>query len=244
MEELELIAQIQTNPQDQALQWELIQHNRRLVYQNAMRFRTILERCPCVDLEDLFQVGFLALLPAALSYDAERGKSWHSWAGWYVRRAVKKALGFRHTLDEEGKQTEAPPPAVVSLDQPIMDGDLDSGALVDLIEDQDAISPLEAAERGDLRALVREEVAALPDRQAQTITAYDLEGQTLTAISSAWGVSVQRVSDLRAKGFRRLRRSCARLWQDYSPNYHRHKSVSAFQRSGSSVVEDLVLHGQ
>ena len=143
--------------------------------------------------------------------------------------------------DQEGKQTVTPPPVLVSLDQPVIDGDPDSGNLIDMIEDPDAIDPQEAAERGDLSALVREKVAALPDRQSQIITAFDLDGQSLKSISEAWGVSLQRVSDLRQRGFKRLRASCARLWRDYSPNYHKHKSVSAFQRSGSSVTEDLAL---
>ena len=48
----------------------------------------------------------------------------------------------------------------------------------------------------------------------------------------------QRVSDLRQRGFKRLRASCARLWRDYSPNYHKHKSVSAFQRFCKALIRD------
>lgn len=236
----EILARLQANPTDQELQWQLMQRNRGLVYHVVIRYQSLLERCPAIDLEDLLQVGCLALVPAALSYDDTRGKTWASWAAWYIHREARKALGFRHTLDD-GKQKSAPPPVLVSLDQPVIDGDPDSGNLIDMIEDPDAIDPQEAAERGDLSALVREKVAALPDRQAQIITAFDLDCQSLKSISEAWGVSLQRVSDLRQRGFKRLRRSCARLWRDYSPNYHKHKSVSAFQRSGSSTTEDLAL---
>lgn len=238
----ELIARLQDNPTDQDTQWALMRANRGLVFHIAIRYRDILERCPSVDLEDLAQAGFLALVPAALSYDAGRGKTWGAWAGWYINRAVKKELGFKFGTDREsGRQTETPPPVLVSLDGPISQDEPESGTLCDLIEDPDAISPQEAAERVNLSALVREKVAALPDRQAQIITAFDLDGQSMKSISEAWGVSLQRVSDLRQRGFKRLRCSCARLWRDYSPNYHKHKSVSAFQRSGSSVTEDLAL---
>ena len=236
----ELISRLQFNPNDQDTQWALMQRNRGLVYKIAIRYMGVLERCPSVDLEDLLQVGCLALVPAALSFTGQ-GKTWAGWAAWYISKAIKTALGFRRMTDQGGKQTVTPLPALVSLDQPIIDGDPDSGNLIDMIEDPDAISPQEAAERGDLSALVREKVAALPDRQSQIITAFDLDGQSLKSISEAWGVSIQRVSDLRQRGFKRLRASCARLWRDYSPNYHKHKSVSAFQRSGSSVTEDLAL---
>ena len=237
----EILARLQANPTDQELQWQLMQRNRGLVYHVVIRYQSLLERCPAIDLEDLLQVGCLALVPAALSYDATRGKTWASWAAWYIHREARKALGFRHTLDD-GKQKSAPPPVLVSLDQPIIDGDPDSGNLIDMIEDPDAISPQEAAERGDLSALVREKVAALPDRQAEIIAAYDLEGQSLKSISEAWGVSLQRVSDLRQRGFKRLRRSCVFLWKEaYHRDYLRHKTVSAFQRTHSSVVEDLAL---
>ena len=237
----EIIAELQADPSDQSKQWALMQRNKGLVYIIAIKYRPILEHCPALDLEDLLQTGLLSLVPAALSFDVDRGKTWAAWAGWYIGRAIKTALGFRRVTDQEGKQTVTPPPALVSLDQPIIDGDPDSGNLVDMIEDPDAISPQEAAERVNLSALVREKVAALPDRQAEIIAAYDLEGQSLKAISEAWGVSLQRVSDLRQRGFKRLRRSCARLWKDYYCPYHRHKSVSAFQRTHSSVVEDLAL---
>lgn len=240
----EIIAELQADPGDQSKQWALMQKNRGLVFHIAIKYRGILEHCPALDLEDLLQTGLLSLVPAALSFNADRGKTWPAWAAWYISKAIKTALGFRRVTDQEGKQTVTPPPVLVSLDQPVIDGDPDSGNLIDMIEDPDAISPQEAAERGDLSALVREKVAALPDRQSQIITAFDLDGQSLKSISEAWGVSLQRVSDLRQRGFKRLRASCARLWRDYSPNYHKHKSVSAFHRTHSSVVEDLVLHGQ
>ena len=237
----EILARLQANPTDQELQWQLMQRNRGLVYHVVIRYQSLLERCPAIDLEDLLQVGCLALVPAALSYDATRGKTWASWAAWYIHREARKALGFRHTL-ADGKQKSAPPPVLVSLDQPIIDGDPDSGNLIDMIEDPAAIDPQEAAERGDLSALVREKVAALPDRQAQIINAFDLDGQSLKSISEAWGVSLQRVSDLRQRGFKRLRRSCVFLWKEaYHRDYLRHKTVSAFQRTHSSVVEDLAL---
>ena len=237
----ELIARLQDNPTDQDTQWTLMQRNRGLVYTIAIKYRGILERCPALDLEDLLQTGLLSLVPAALSFNADRGKTWSAWAGWYIERAIKSALGFRHVRDGE-KQTNAPPPALVSLDGPVRADDPESGALIDTIEDPDAIDPQEAAERGDLSALVREKVAALPDRQAQIITAFDLDGQSLKSISEAWGVSLQRVSDLRQRGFKRLRRSCVFLWKEaYHRDYLRHKTVSAFQRTHSSVVEDLAL---
>ena len=236
----EIIAELQADPSDQSKQWALMQRNKGLVYIIAIKYRPILEHCPALDLEDLLQTGLLSLVPAALSFDADRGNTWSAWAGWYIERAIKSAFGFKHTR-ADGKQTNTSPPVLVSLDRPVKDGDPESGNLIDMIEDPDAIDPQEAAERGDLSALVREKVAALPDRQAEIIAAYDLEGQSLKAISEAWGVSLQRVSDLRQRGFKRLRRSCARLWKDYYCPYHRHKSVSAFQRTHSSVVEDLAL---
>ena len=237
----EIIAELQADPGDQDKQMSLMQKNRGLVFHIAIKYRGVLERCPSVDLEDLLQVGCLALVPAALSYDATRGKTWASWAAWYIHREARKALGFRHALDD-GKQKSAPPPALVSLDGPVRADDPESGALIDTIEDPAAIDPQEAAERGDLSALVREKVAALPDRQAQIINAFDLDGQSLKSISEAWGVSLQRVSDLRQRGFKRLRRSCVFLWKEaYHRDYLRHKTVSAFQRTHSSVVEDLAL---
>lgn len=237
----EIIAELQADPTDQDKQMSLMQKNRGLVFHIAIKYRGILERCPALDLEDLLQTGLLSLVPAALSFNADRGKTWSAWAGWYIERAIKSALGFRRALDD-GKQKYAPPPVLVSLDEPVKDCDPESGALIDMIEDPDAIDPQEAAERGDLSALVREKVAALPDRQAEIIAAFDLEGQTLKSISEAWGVSLQRVSDLRQRGFKRLRRSCALLWKEaYHRDYLRHKSVSAFMRSGQSVVEDLAL---
>ena len=80
----EILARLQANPTDQELQWQLMQRNRGLVYHVVIRYQSLLERCPAIDLEDLLQVGCLALVPAALSYDATRGKTWASWAAWII----------------------------------------------------------------------------------------------------------------------------------------------------------------
>lgn len=238
---IDLLTELQLNPQDQALQWKLIQKNKGLIYRIAMHYLPMVKQHPSIDVEDLEQAGFLALIPAALSYDPGREKTWGRWASWYAHRAMKKTLGFRHSKDREGRQIDMPPPVLVSLDQPISPDEPDSGDLVDLIEDPAAVDLQEAAERSDLSALVREQVNALPERQASAVTLHDLEGKPMICIASEWGVSLGRVSAIRFKGMERLRHTCAHLWDEYHPNYLKYKSLTSFQRTGSSAVEDVAL---
>ncbi len=68
---------------------KLVESNLRLVIRTAMRYAH-----PNVPLVDLVQEGNIGLLQAAERYDPDRGFRFSTYAVWWIRRAVLRALSY------------------------------------------------------------------------------------------------------------------------------------------------------
>lgn len=85
----------------------------------------------------------------------------------------------------------------------------------DAMPDQSSPSPLETAERTDLRSALRAALARLPANQACAIRLYYLEDSSLDDIAAQLGVSRERARQVREAGEKRLRADFVilTLWQ-------------------------------
>ncbi len=95
----------------------------------------------------------------------------------------------------------------VSLEVPV--GDDSSSSLGDFIEDEDAISPVDAAAQEMLREQVQSALSALSEREQEVLELrFGLNGQkehTLEEVSRNFGVTRERIRQIEAKALRRLR---------------------------------------
>lgn len=106
----------------------------------------------------------------------------------------------------------------VSIDGPV--GDEDSSSLGDFIEDEDALSPMDAAARQMLREQIRDALTFLADREREVLEMRFglLDGQehTLEEVSRYFDVTRERIRQIEAKALRKLRHpSRSRELRDY-----------------------------
>jgi RNA polymerase primary sigma factor len=95
----------------------------------------------------------------------------------------------------------------VSIDGPV--GDEESSSLGDFIEDEDALSPMDAAARQMLREQIRNALTSLADREREVIEMrfglVDGQDHTLEEVSRFFDVTRERIRQIEAKALRKLR---------------------------------------
>ena len=106
----------------------------------------------------------------------------------------------------------------VSIDSPV--GDDDSSSLGDFIEDEDALSPMDAAARQMLREQIQAALTSLGDREREVLELrfglVDGKDHTLEEVSRFFDVTRERVRQIEAKALRKLRHpSRSRELRDY-----------------------------
>lgn len=183
------------------------------------------------DRDDLMQAGFLGLVRAAATWEPDRG-SWSAWASFYIRNAMKHALGLR--------SKHVP---TVSLDAPLF-GDEGASTLMELIADENAPSVPEAAEHAAIRAAVREAVAAIgDDRSRGAVECIYLRGMSRSATSDRLGIPASNLGNLLHKGLAALakdRKLRAAILDDETL-FCTYKGVKAFMRDLTSTTEAAVI---
>jgi RNA polymerase primary sigma factor len=99
----------------------------------------------------------------------------------------------------------------VALDAMTKENDGCDVSLGSLIEDEDAVSPLDAAVENELRREVRRALLTLAARQARVIQLRFGIGmpsdQTLEEVGQQFGVTRERIRQIEAKVLKRLRQS-------------------------------------
>ena len=212
--------------------------NARLLRHLAGRYSAACALDRAVDVEDLAQSGFFGLVKAAETFDESRGKSWASWAAWYVVREFENALGMR-----EGRFTRAHAGAE-SLDRPISADDASGDTLASLLADDGLPASDEGLLRTEVVREVRAAVEALPEDIRETVRRVRLNGETCHGVAMEQGKTPGQVSALCRKAERQLyrnKRLRALADIDERTHYYAHKGVTAFQSDHTSVVEAAVL---
>jgi RNA polymerase primary sigma factor len=117
-------------------------------------------------------------------------------------------------IDRVLKTAEEP----VSIDSPV--GGDDNSSLGDFIEDEDALSPMDAAARQMLREQIQAALTSLGDREREVLELrfglVDGKDHTLEEVSRFFDVTRERVRQIEAKALRKLRHpSRSRELRDY-----------------------------
>ncbi|MHB8680500.1 MAG: RNA polymerase sigma factor RpoD [Acidimicrobiales bacterium] len=134
-----------------------------------------------------------------------------------VQRQLLQEFGREPTVEEIAGRVEFPIERVreiqrinqdtVSLEQPM--GDEEDFSLSDLIEDQGAEVPDDAATRSMLHEAVRDALATLPKREREVMELrFGLEDgrvRTLEEVGKAFGVTRERIRQIEAKTLAKLR---------------------------------------
>jgi RNA polymerase sigma factor for flagellar operon FliA len=102
---------------------------------------------------------------------------------------------------------------VVSLENATDAGGDDTGTswLATLAEDDPETDPEARLDNVEMRLILRQAIAALPERERLLLTLYYGQGQSMRTISERLGISESRVSQLHARALKLLRTEMARL---------------------------------
>lgn len=153
---------------------------------------------------------------------------------FHLRRAMRPVVGL---LRKRDALFDACP-----LDAPL--GDDEDGTLLDMI----AAPPEEdLVELKDLQHIVRAAVDRIPNKKArEAIKAIYWQGIPWGDYAQGEGISRKGIGVRLQQGYAILRRDPAivslALAEGYGADYFRYKGLAAFRASGSSVVEEAVVH--
>ena len=145
-----------------------------------------------INLDDLLQLSFLAMLEAVKVYDGARGDFKNIFI-YYVKRSCGRALSLhRRTID-----------VVCSLDQPI--GEDGEYTIRDMVEDESLVSAQDQIELEELSDALRAALEALPKRWRKVLIERYMHGVTLKAAGERLGCSYQNAARLEAQALKQLR---------------------------------------
>jgi len=196
-----------------------------------------------IELGDLTQAGYLAMVNAVKDFDRESGTKFTTYLNLHLKNAFAGELGSKTTRRDALLQA-------ISLNHRLGDGEGDDGAeMGDFLPDPDAENEFYVLDdrltvQQDYEAVMKE-VNKLDEKQRGIILKRFRDNRTLGEIGGVLGVSTEQVRQYERDALRKLcRRPALRvLAENYASSRtsaYRAKGLTAFKSSGTSTVEDLV----
>lgn len=207
----------------------------RLARRIVSRYLALARENRAVDNDDLMQAAFLGVERAARAFKPDAGAVFTTVMSFYVRSEFSAVLGLRGGIGRPRLEHYN----AQSADEPIPG--TEDLSLVDTIPDANQVDEDEELFQEDIRRDVRAAVDRLGAQEAQVIRSYYLGGASTEAIGRRMGVDKAKVGRLRAKGIHTMRHDWRLQRLVKEACCWRHKGVTAFNSSWSSVVEDTVM---
>lgn len=184
---------------------ELWGQNEKFVRWRANRFFfSYEERCKslAIDVDDLAQVGYFALLKSIESYDPDRGTKFLTAFEYQLKRQFFTLAKMHYTGWQRNTTHQC-----AHLEEPIANAD--GLTLADTIEDKtDEIGAIEERLYSEsAQKAVSEALSVLTDRQSEVIMAVYFDGLTFEAAAQRFSVSKGAVNNIVRAGRTRLRNS-------------------------------------
>lgn len=219
--------------------WEQVQ---AFVQQQAGRWwRAWRYRRPSMEVADLYQCGYPALVSAVKTYKGDNGLAFIGWFNNYLRTEFAAEVGCR-----TAKQRGDPLNAAISLDAPAGE-DTEDITIGDMVADPvDRIAPIDdAVYQEQIKPVVTAAVDDLPKREQEVLQLRYREGMTLSEIGAQYGISQQRASSIERTALDRIRAGdhmqalSEALY--YTQNFYRGTGFASWQRTGNSAQEAFVI---
>ncbi len=151
-------------------------------------WRTVLEP------GDVMQVTYLEVFLRISTFESDRASSFAAWLHRIADNNLKDAIrGLSREKQPQPRQRVRPPRYADSL-----------AGLQNLLSTESA-TPSKNLQQREMCDQLEQAIAALPDRYAEVIKAYDLEGQSIDEVARRVGRSRGAVHMLRARAHDRLR---------------------------------------
>lgn len=187
---------------DDSARHRLVSANLRFVVSVARRYRH-----SGVPLADLVNEGNLGLLRAAERFDETHGVRFVSYAIWWIRQGMVRAIAQDAELNGGNGALRR-----LSLDEPLSAES--TAALQELVPDERCEAPEERVLRTGMRNAVDSSLTDLPEREQLVLRLYyGLDGAppyTLGEVGEHLGVTRERVRQIKGRALARLRAGARR----------------------------------
>ena len=233
----ELVAKIQAG--DQNRMTELWYQVEKFIAWKAQRIMPTLGESTVVEVDDLIQAGYFALVSAVATYKPGEG-AFVKWLSFYLQTAFAEAAGYRTE-----KMKKDPARYAVSLDQPIAD-DSDT-TMGEIVPDQIATAAMESIEDNlwheQLQKALEDVLNEIPEKYGDVVRMRFFEGKTLDTISQEQNVTRERVRQLEHKGIKEMRRPQNKnhLKPFIEFDYFGGTGLTTFRQTGMSVQERYLV---
>lgn len=232
----DLAVQIQQGRED--LYPDLWEQVRRFVAQQARRRFQATAGFGGVEIDDLIQSGYLAMVDAVGRFDPAAECSFLTVLDFCLKTAFAAAGGYRTSKRDMLDNC-------LELDAPT--GEDQDGTLLDTIRAPG--DPYSATEeriyRQQLHDTLERAISDLPPKEADTIRRYYWDGQTLDQICIEAGRTREAVRQWRDHGLKRLkeqrRQNGLDQFVDERMNYYRGNGLAIFSRTLTSSTEQKAL---
>ena len=230
-EELAVLIQ-RGDSEKMALLWEQIE---RFVAFRANRIITLSGDRIKVEFDDLYNSGYLALVKAVETFDAEKGFSFSTWFGYHLRTIFAETAGYRNKAKFRVECS------TVSFETPI--GEDDSTTIGDTVADNSNVEDtvVESVTQQELHDLLERAMGDLLPLEEQVLRQLYYEENTLEAVGVAHGLPKERIRQLKGNALCKIRcgpvRKKLEQYIDRRTNWY----VSYSVHSQRSPVEETVL---
>lgn len=230
----DLALHIQNGQQD--LMERLWKQNQGIIVRNACRVMAALGASAGLDVEDLIQSAYFALVAAVADYKPGEWK-FVTYLHKHLQTAFAEATGYR-----TAKGKNDPGRCAISLDTPMGDEE-DSGTLEEVIQDPKAAAALSSAEEriyvDQLREAFSVLLQGLPEDQRSVVQRRYWDGQTYEQAGQELGTGSAAVRTAEQRAIRYFRRpnviQCLRPFYEF--DCYSGSGLGAFRSAGMSVQE-------
>lgn len=214
----QLVTLIQSGNRD--LLPELWEQTERLIKMLIIRYAKSKVLPNSMDIDDLLQCGYFALLQAVRAFKADKEYKFTTYLNYSVKNAIDEETGNDKKHFKE-----------ISYNKTVKDKSGDNVEMLDLMEDSTAeYDVIEPVELTDTQRTVIEALERLPPVQREVISEHYLKGLTLNQISAERHCTVENIRQYEKAAFRTLRkdRTLRNLYLDTVGNSYIH-NYSHFQ---------------
>ena len=201
-----------------------------------------------LELDDLVQSGFVAMMGAVEYFDPERGFKFLTIFDFFLKTEFARAAGYR-----SAKQKRDPIHRAPSLNKPLTD-DPDADELIDLVAapGDDIADVDDRIWTEQLHEALEAALGDLPEEESSTIRRLFYEEKSPTEIARDDGVSKYDVQKRQKKGLSTIKKRQRqyhlddfheeiRRYVDLRTPWFLNVGVDAFTRTNTSAVETLVI---
>lgn len=225
---------------------QLWEQTRAFIRMMALRRYVHVQDVSGIDIDDLLQSGFLALVEAVKGYDADAGGGFLKYLELHLRSEFNKACGCRSK-----RAARDPIHRALSLDVPVDADDPDGATFGDFQPCQDDC--IAAADdkvfQEQLRAAIDRLLSRLTPKAADVLRSSVLDEEPLEQIADRYCTSKRRIAGSRNQYLMQLRalaRSTPEGKQlqrfvDESTDWFRRVGPDQFSRTQTSAVESVVF---